>query len=263
MIIVKPAGVAEILDTGFNLARRHYRPLVVAAAWGIVPATVVQAMLVALMATAPEQGATLAVLLVLSSVVAVFGNVLASMAVTIGCARLIDSAGGPADLRSGGLYRAAFGRLPTFMVFAIVVAISTIPLLILFPLGVYVYGRWLVSWVALLVERTGPVASLGRSWTLTAGSWWHTMVIGLAAVLIIFVLNAVVTGIFQAMGGILGFISGSATIGAVLAGLGGAISGPLTEPFSAAILVVLYYELRARREGFDLEQRARYLALTS
>ena len=30
----------------------------------------------------------------------------------------------------------------------------------------------------------------------------------------------------------------------------------ITTPFSAAVAVVLYYELRARAEGFDLAQRA-------
>jgi len=263
MIVIKPAGVAEVLDTGFNLARRQYRPLAIASAWGIVPPTTVQAILTALLASAPEQGTGLAVLLGLSSLLAVFGAILASMAVTIGCARLIEAADGPPDLSLGGLYRAAVGRLPTLIVFSIVVLFASIPLIILFPLGVYVYVRWLVSWVALLVERTGPLASLGRSWTLTGGFWWHTMVIGLAATLIIWVLNAVVGGIFQGIGGILAFVFGGVLIGAVVTGLGGAIAFPLTEPFSAAILVVLYYELRARKEGFDLEQRARYLASTT
>ena len=39
-----------------------------------------------------------------------------------------------------------------------------------------------------------------------------------------------------------------------------AVAGILVTPFSVAYLVVLYYELRARTEGYDLQQRAAQVA---
>jgi hypothetical protein len=181
------------------------------------------------------------------------------MALTIACARIVEQSSDSVELQPSGLYAAACRRIPGSILLAIVAAVASIPLLLLLPLGAYVYGRWLVSWVALLVEGTGPVASLGRSWDLTRRSWWHTIAIGFAATLIIGVLSGLISSIFQGIGAILSSVAGAPVIGAILTSLGGAISGPLMEPFSAALLVVLYYELRARREGFDLEQRARQM----
>lgn len=53
--------------------------------------------------------------------------------------------------------------------------------------------------------------------------------------------------------------TGTATVGAQMIGIVGSV---LTTPFLAAVVVIIYFDLRVRKEGFDLELLASQL-LTS
>jgi hypothetical protein len=124
------------------------------------------------------------------------------------------------------------------------------------PLGIFLLMRWFVSWNVLLLEHRGPLASLARSWELTQGSWWHTCGVVLSTGLIV---SLITWAFFGALGGaamVAGFAFGSPALSAVITALLGMVSSAVTEPFLMAIFTVLYFELRARAEGYDLEQRA-------
>jgi hypothetical protein len=91
---------------------------------------------------------------------------------------------------------------------------------------------------------------------LTRRAWWHTLGVFVVSGLIIGIASAVVSGIFGAIGTVL-TLTGSAAVGGVFSIFGSSLATIFVTPFSVAISVVLYYELRARQEGFDLESRAR------
>jgi hypothetical protein len=110
------------------------------------------------------------------------------------------------------------------------------------------------------MEGVGPITALRRSWRLTQGVWWHTAVVLLADGLISSVLGGVVGGVAGALGGGLGFLAGNAILSAAVTAVLSTLASLVVQPFTVPIIVVLYYELRARSEGFDLEQRARSLA---
>jgi hypothetical protein len=113
--------------------------------------------------------------------------------------------------------------------------------------------RLLPSYVILLTERAGPLASCRRSWRLTDGSFWRLALI-YAIATIIFIAIYVVLGIVL---GSLGLILGQGDVavatatGAVLALAVGALLVPLYTALSLAILA----DLKVRREGADLERR--------
>lgn len=126
-------------------------------------------------------------------------------------------------------------------------------------------GIWLlVSWIAatpvLLAEGVRGRSALGRSFALVRGRWWPTfgtyfigaiavgMVTGLMTTLLFAVLFS---GI--ADGGLPGFL-----ISAVV----GTVSGVITTPFMAALVAVIYFDLRVRKEGFDLELLAAGVGVT-
>ena len=56
-------------------------------------------------------------------------------------------------------------------------------------------------------------------------------------------------------------LTGSSALGAFLTTLANGVPSVVVEPFSAAIGVVLYFELRARAEGYDLAQRVSQLGV--
>lgn len=257
-IVVSPMGVGEIIDAGFNLTRRHYKRLVMIGAWGLVPAGVAGAVSSALTGdTFDRQLSPWLIPAILLSVASGIATLVAYSSVAIACARIIEPGGEANELDPGPLYRAALGRYWAQVGWGIIVVLLAVPLLILFPLGVYLYVRWFMSWGAILVERQGPIGSLKRSWALTRRAWWHTFGVLLIASIILSIVALVIVGVLAGGGAAVGFLVGNTTLVQVIASIAGTIGNVLLIPVSVAYYVILYFELRARNEGYDLSQRAR------
>ena len=257
-IVISPMGIGEVLDTGFSLARRHYRLLVTITAWGAVPSYGLLALGGVFMApmSRGEPPTGVGVLGLAISIAAYgVGTMITAAALIVACGFLIAPTGDPAERSAAYLYGEVAGRLVTMVVLGVLVTIASIPLVIVFPLGVYVWVRWSVAWVAILFEHAGPVEALKRSWALTSGSWWHTAVVMFTSSLIVGILSSIVGGLFGGAGAVIELITGDHVLGAVLNAAGQGVGFVLIEAFAASILAVLYFELRARIEGFDLAQR--------
>lgn len=131
--------------------------------------------------------------------------------------------------------------------------------LMLLPLA-FLTTRWFVAPVVILTERCGPMAALRRSWHLTAGSFWRLF----GLLILIFILNSVVLSLpltlIQFFAVILLTTQLLGAVNGVLTGLGYLIS-ILWYPFLALTLVLVYYDLRVRKENLDLEVRIRALEM--
>jgi hypothetical protein len=127
----------------------------------------------------------------------------------------------------------------------------------------------LAAWVmfslapaAVVLERQGPWQGLMRSWQLVRSSFWRVLGILLLTVIIIFfaslVLNIPFLIIEAVLGG--GGVFGTAALtgsvaSIVIAGIGGVVVGAITRPIMAGVSVLLYLDMRMRREGLDLVLR--------
>jgi hypothetical protein len=78
-----------------------------------------------------------------------------------------------------------------------------------------------------------------RSWELVGGHWWHAAFTLLVGALITGVVNAVITAPFGAGAW---FVQGVAA----------AVATIVTLPYGALVGVLLYLDLRARKEPLDL-----------
>jgi Membrane domain of glycerophosphoryl diester phosphodiesterase len=266
-VIIGRMGVGEVLDAGVTLTRRNYRRLIEIAAWAFVPA---YALLILVSATtsqtivpgvarflSPSPGG---IFVSVGNLLVTGAEILAGIALAAVIAHVIDPTSGRSFSEPGRLYRFALGRLPSLIVLGIVIGLAAVPLLIVFPLGVYVLVRWAVSWNAVIIEQVGALEGLKRSWELTKGSWWHTFLVVVGGA-IIFGIVAFALGAFLGLvAGAVGALVGNRVLVAVLDGVASGIATILVLPFSIAYGVVLYYELRARTEGFDLQQRAAQVA---
>ena len=117
---------------------------------------------------------------------------------------------------------------------------------LLFP-GFIVMAMWFVSLPACVVERLGPIGSLGRSRALTKGHRWKIFGI----VVLLTIVNFIGIGVIMALIG----ISPMRPVGYPLVyGVATWIWGSLIGAFQATVAVVSYYELRAAKEGIDIEQ---------
>jgi hypothetical protein len=134
-------------------------------------------------------------------------------------------------------------------------------------LGLVVLGAWLGTKLALVpsvivLERAGIGRAMRRSWALTDGSFWRTFgLIFLVSAILGFAANVVVQPI-SFLGTILATVLDPAlgdtylaiTVGTTIATLVLSILiGAITSVVQAALIAVIYIDLRMRTEGLDLE----------
>ena len=100
----------------------------------------------------------------------------------------------------------------------------------------------------LIVEKTSPTEALTRSFSLVRGRWWPTFGTLLTTWLIVAVLSGVASRILQAF-----LPQGDSVIAGMAVSIAIAV---VTTPFVVSVLAVLYFDLRTRREPFDLAQLA-------
>ena len=146
----------------------------------------------------------------------------------------------------------ALKRLPSVLWVSILVFLVTVLgfLLLIVP-GVYVAVAFSLALPVLLLEQKKGGSALGRSRKLIEGRWWRTFGVLLAG----YVLASVVAGIVQGILAALMFVAvgDDSVMSVILSGLAGLAGQVITTPFVAALVTVLYFDLRVRKEAFDLQ----------
>jgi hypothetical protein len=145
------------------------------------------------------------------------------------------------DLGLEQSYRFGFARLGPILVVSILVGLATLLGLIVFIIpGIYIGVRLAVSIQALVIEGKRGTEAMRRSRDLVGGHWWHAAFTLLVAGLLTALVNAVITAPFSA--------------GAWLVqGIAAAVATTVTLPFGALVGVLLYLDLRTRKERLDLD----------
>jgi len=118
--------------------------------------------------------------------------------------------------------------------------------------AIYLAVRWSLVVAAMMAEDIGPIRGLGRSWNLVSGSWWRTFGI----LLIVWVLQVIITyGLFILFGVIAALFS-TGDFQAALVQVGGTLLSAVVSPIAYIAITLLYFDLRVRKEGLDLDQLA-------
>jgi hypothetical protein len=108
--------------------------------------------------------------------------------------------------------------------------------------------------LAVALEERGPAEALSRSWFLTAGRFWP-VALGLFVFYLFFqVLASIVVWPTQVLTGVL--LSGLPLVGASLNVAVWLLAQIVFQPLSTVGAVLIYYDLRMRKEGFDLVMMA-------
>jgi hypothetical protein len=127
-----------------------------------------------------------------------------------------------------------------------------LPGLAVIALGVYATVRWSLSVAAMMAEDIGPVKSLSRSWNLVGGQWWRTA----GVLLVVYIMQSIIG---FALGFLFGIIAGVATSGDLelaVTAVGTALLSAVISPIVTIAVTLLYFDLRVRKEGLDLDQLA-------
>ena len=243
---LRPLTVGEILDTSFSLYRRHFGALATVA---LVCTGVPLALRLFL-----EAGGgffahlPLTLLYTLSLVVL---NLIATGATVFVVSE--SYLGRPISAREA-LRRSTpyIGRiLVCSLLMAFVVGLGFLFLVV--PGVILGVGLALAIPAVVIEPRTSASAALSRSWELTRGARWRIFGLGLTLLVLLYVPVVAVTGLFAVALPAMGEGFGPASLGTVVAIAIGGLVQMFIYPLFYCVLTVTYYDLRVRKEGFDLE----------
>jgi hypothetical protein len=252
---MRPLGAAEILDGAVRLVRDNVRATLTIA----VPFAVARAALEALLQYGAFHSTSAAVLTLIGGLLisVALGTVLSGL-----LAPLFSSALVGARLSAGESVRQVGARTGWRLIgLALIVTVAEgAGLVACLAGGIYLWGVWAVAAPAMVLERTTVGGALGRSRHLVRGTFWRVWGLRALGWVLTSVLNFFVTLPFQLLAG---YVTGSdllepsngiahqglyVTIVAVGTLLAGAVVGPI----ASAIDVLLYTDLRMRKEGMDI-----------
>jgi hypothetical protein len=256
-----PMGLGDILSKAFELYRNNAAQLIQIVAIVVVPLSFISALLTNVafkqndVTCVQEADFTVncngsgfgraILVLALTGLIAAMIQQLLTGALTRGAAGSL--AGRPIDV--GESYRYAFSRLGGLLLLAFLIAVVVGVGLILLIIPGLIFSVFLsMATPAFIVERKGATDAMSRSWNLVSGSFWHV----LGVVVVAAILAGVVNSVISAIGG------GNF----VTAWIFNALAQIITAPFVALVAVVLYVDLRARREGLDAAKLAAELDQT-
>jgi hypothetical protein len=150
--------------------------------------------------------------------------------------------------------------IPNAPAAGIIIALLFIPALLwLMIASLQVYLAWALSFAAVTLERVDPVKAFasGFSRVFSRGTYWRSAGVSAAMLGIVLVFEIIVGGAMAALFYWLKLPIDSAPL--AFSGFSGIASAVIT-PLSFAIVAMYYYDIRIRREGFDLDHLNRMLS---
>jgi len=256
---LRPLEIGDLLDETFRMYRRHFFlfagisviltiPLAVGAGFSFFNLFNDLALQTS-SSQPPDLGPTLASLaIILVLAIALYPLLYGS----ITYAACESALGRPVTFWSA--MRAALRRYLHIIGYFLLLAGMAI-LFCLFPLWIWIGVRWIAWMPAMFIENIGLGTALGRSWRLVEGRWWRTFLI----LFLMYILVEVVSGALQAflsLGQFLLQAFVSSYLSLAISEATGILVSSLVAPILQIATVLIYFDLRVRREGLDLFQLA-------
>jgi hypothetical protein len=264
-VALRPRSVPEIIDASVSLLRQHYLELVTANALFTVPLLIVTlmtplppalqgSMQSSPLAMAAQFSATTQKILPWYGLMVLVALILGPLANATTVAIVTDNYLGR-EVTIGAAVERALSRF-----FAVLVA----GLLQGFLIGlgficIIIPGFFCIAWFfsvvnVVIAEGRGPIAALGRSHFLAKGSVVRILSTMVLCLVILLIIGAVVNGVAL-------FLVGLLHTSPRLVTLVGTLVRIFTYPFFTVVATVLYFDLRIRKEGMDLDIMAKELGV--
>ena len=276
---LRPLRVGEILDVGIKVYTRNAKTLFALVALVIIPVQIIGVLVIistipdALAAgsqnpfevdpTAPVptfDGGEFLIYIAGTLVVALLGFVSTTIA-TGACFKAVADAylGSRPEWRQSLRYAFTHLRSLLWVVFLSSIATGFGLLLCLIP-GIWLAIIWAVAIPVLLTEGTRGTKALGRSFNLVQPRFWPVCAVVVISYGIRMVVNSAIGGGVVAL--TFTDIGQNVFLTQVLSGAAGALAAIIATPFQAAVIAVLYFDLRVRQEGFDLQLLAQRMGMS-
>jgi hypothetical protein len=295
---LRPLGVGDVLDRTFNVYRQKPLLFIgLSAIWYLLLVLVFAVLAVAIFAGAlaafTRQSATPSPEQIAGAAAGIIGFVIVAIIVAIvlfsaqsaalvhaAARRYLGKEAGIGESFRAGL--SASGRLfiagllvfitlvVVWAVLFIVAAITNqflafaIAAIVAIVATAYLACSWLVAPVIVVIEKMGPIAALNRSWSLSSGNRWRIFGIQVLLVILNLVLSVLIGGIFGGFAAASGQAGqpgqpGQFGVSNIVQSLVNLASTIVWAPVQWIAFTVLYYDLRVRKEAFDLQLAAEAL----
>jgi hypothetical protein len=254
---LRPLGVGDILDESFRIYRENFGYLVMLGVVTFGPVAVIVALLTGLGVLLGETAGIV--------IAATLGGVLAGLGGLVMFAAMVYAVAGVRRGRRPTIGEAigqSIGRLLPLIGLTLIVTVAIMVLMITIVGWIWVGVLWSMSYSVLLLEGGGITNALGRSRQLVRGTWWRVFGILVLIWIISFFISFVIAAVGGMISGLL-LVAGTSTpvevARQVIQTIFNVAAQALTQPFVVAGMVLLYYDLRVRKEGLDLQERAESL----
>lgn len=273
--LYRPRSTTEILDAAFQLFKRHYLPLLVLCVVAYGPVLLATAWMQSVMGPATEVE-DIDFGWAPFFVVATLWFLVAEVAMLVGASDGYTADGVAPASALGRTLRRVFPLIGAILLkwiilifppavagglAAALIALTGGPLAILLAfvavigsigLFLFLFGRFVAVPAVTVLEGLGPIASLTRSFALTEGRWLGAVAVIALAYIVIYAIAMVIL--------VVGMIVTAAVAADPMLGTSlGNFAVLFFYPFLSVATIVLYYDLRIRREGYDVELMARSL----
>ncbi len=259
---MRPLSVGELLDAAFSAVRRNFGPLVLCTLVIVVPVSILNTLITAsssdtafdfASSTSLDQD-NVGTLLAGRGATALL-SLLAQTLTAAACLRMVggDVVGSPA--RPGASLRYAAARLGPLLWVTLLYAVAlVVGVLMCFVGAVWLGVLFCLATPALLFEEARGAGAMRRSRQLIEGHWWRVFGALIVGYLIVVVLQAMLGGL---IGGVVLVNSDSELLNAAILTVVNIVALAVSLPFLSALVAYIYFDLRVRKEGFDLALLAR------
>jgi hypothetical protein len=265
-----PMTLGDILDGAFKLLKANLRTIVLVSAVFLVPINLVAGFFqrdvlggygLLQLANDPsllDQAANAdpSTALLLSTLIAALASFLITPFIGGAVSKIVASSYLGEEPEPGPVMRATARRFLALLGAFLFTLLLKLVGLLFCVVGVLVpMTFFLVTTPAVMVEELGPIQAMARSVTLVRSRFWPVMGIGVLSGLLASVLESILSWPFGLAAGVIGF-----RWGWILAAIGEILPALVTMPLVAIVATLVYFDLRIRNEGFDLQMIAAELA---
>jgi hypothetical protein len=261
--MLRPLEIGDLLDETFRMYRRHFVLFAGLSVIFSIPTAVLSGFTLYTLFTSLSQlrpGSGLAIDPSLLIWYAVFLLVTLALvpfqygAVTYAASE--SALGRP--VTPSGVLRGVLRRYFALLGYWLLISLMAVAFCLL-PLWIWIWVGWCVVVPVMFVENVGLGAAMGRSWRLVEGRWWRTFLV-LFLMFIVFYVVSLALRAFLALGQALLQIVVSQLVVLWVSGVTAAIVDSLVFPVLQIAIVLIYFDLRVRKEGLDLFQQAQRIS---
>jgi len=157
-----------------------------------------------------------------------------------------------------GALRAVTRRYFALLGYLVLVSLMGV-MFCLLPLWIWIWVGWVAVLPVMFIENAGLGAAMGRSWRLVQGRWWRTFLILLLALLVWYFARVALEAFIGLANILIGVVVSSYVVLSVTQAAA-IIVAALVNPIVQIAIVLLYFDLRVRREALDLFQLAQQVS---